>query len=201
MLCFLRQGNTQLVAPYPSQATLTGPVLEVKNTIFGHNKSEALFVKYVRPKGMTSQDFEYRYSEQQKRRFADLSLSPKEVSEKMHLFLDAFSFNTDCSLERRRRQRKAMFDVVFSAIMRHPEFSKSPQLRQELFSKIDSGLNAERMRETDTQWGSLHHVLYGLCSGTDLYHAPVWMNPQSHYNYLCFVRPALSLLRESFSKK
>ena len=201
MLCFLGQQHKTLIAPYPAQPSLPGPVLEVKNTIFGHNKSEALFIKYIRPKAVTAKDFDYGYSPSQKQRFADMSLEPKEVSEKMQLFLDAFSFSSDCSLERRRRQRKSMFDVVFSAIEKHPGFSADPGIRSELFSKIDEGLNTEALAQTDTQWGSLHHVLYGLCSGSDLYHAPLWINQKSRYNFLCFVRPALSLLQTSFNRK
>lgn len=63
---------------------------------------------------------------------------------------------------------------------------------------MDHHLQQERRNQTDTEWGSVHHVLYGMCSGTDVYHVPIWYNEKSNYSYLNLIIPIFEKLEESY---
>ena len=96
------------------------------------------------------------------------------------------------SPERLRRERKNALDIIFTLL--NFDAQTNQDTLKYIFGQIDEKLKDERRKQIDTEYGSFHHVLYGMCSGSDDYLSPIWLNPQSSFHYLPMVVPLLFYL-------
>lgn len=197
ILCFLGKQDTILSIDASKKPNDTDAVREIRNAVFGQNSTEALLDKFIRPRWVMEKDIDYSYDDFQLSRYGDFTAEPKQALEKMMLLTNNSSFlmlDENHSPERLRRERKNANDIMFTCIMRHPSISTHPSFRSEMMSQIDKARNVEIEKHTDTEYWSVHHVLYGLISGTDDYATDPWLNPHSEFFYINLIVPALSLL-------
>lgn len=154
--------------------------------------------KFIRPKARMEASIDYGYSEQELRHFADFTMNPEAAYVRLQLLSDSGVFlhvGKDHSPERLRRERKTALEVMFLCLLRHPTFADA-ELHHEIFQSADAARQFECQLHMDAEYGSVHHVLYGMISGTSDYCVEPWLNEKSRFGYLTFVVPALQLLAE-----
>lgn len=92
--------------------------------------------------------------------FATLDHSPNKVERNFEKILNASVQDEKWSPESLRQFRKKALQTVFSFIMHYDANDEQDQC----FKRLDRALRSERTAQTDTEWGSLHHVIYGMAT-------------------------------------
>ena len=201
ILWFLGKANETIsIAPYSEHPQISDILNILREDIFWNNSVEQIFYRFIQSKAMASKDVEYGRSAYEQSRYADLSEQAHDAYQKMQvLFENGQMFRTTKTqtLERLRRERKIGYDILFTAITKHPTLVWSPKLRQQLFQGFDMALIRELEDNRAHEYGSHHHVLYGMINGNDDFAVSPWLNPKSNFNYLCLVAPLLEILRNS----
>ena len=199
ILAYLHRNESNTVLTFPDEPTfeITPDIQEIRRTIFIRHNIEALFHKFIRPKARIDEAVNYGYSDYELSRVANLTMHSDEVHEKIQLFAegDFLLVSKNHSQERLRRERKLGLDLIFTTLFKFGTLWVLSELQQHLTSKLDKKLHSELLNRTDTEYGSFHHVLYGMCSGNDDFVSPIWLNEKSEFSFLKLVVPLIKSLR------
>jgi hypothetical protein len=123
-----------------------------------------IFDNHIQPKAIMSKEVDYGHTPHEGLRYADLSRSAVEVRAKLETLLPIISAMVDQSNEQLRMVRKKGLETCFILYLRDPSFFQSTEDTFQLSQKLDDKLIAECEDGSDTKWGSMHHVLYGMIS-------------------------------------
>ena len=84
----------------------------------------------------------------------------RKIATNCRVIQEAHISDSVWSCESVRQFRKSALDTLFS----HLEKQFTKNLHDEIFHSLDRILDEERQNKTDLDWGSVHHVLYGMCT-------------------------------------
>ncbi|MCH2188446.1 hypothetical protein MK079_01295 [Candidatus Gracilibacteria bacterium] len=167
---------------------------EIETIIFAKNNFEQILNKFIVPKAIMEKEVDYGYSNKQKKYIANLSYHIDELGGYFQTFEDIFVFDKNVSMEKRRSMRKKGLEICLASLLKLDFLRDDTGFKKTLFEKFDHHMKIERQEGTDKEIGSLHNVIYGCISGSDMYKLPyVGLDRVSHYSFLCFVYSALQL--------
>lgn len=199
MLCYVWKIDAFLTQTFPTQPAQSEKIESIYNSIFKENTTREIFHKFILPKSIQNTNVSYGHSDLQKHRYANLSMSFKEAFERLNLLGSNFTVGIDCSPERMRIQRKAAFEIMFTCYARNPWFEQELEEEHHLLANFDNTLRKDSEDGIDTEWWSVHHVLFWMCSGSDDYYVPLWFNPKSPNSFHCFIPSAIKILKSSLN--